>query len=184
MITQSEWNKIEKIVTKYIRCEGKDLTTGLLKKRKYLDKTDIISELTINLIEKMKDKTNKKLTTSFYKKTLKNEMLDWIKFNNREKRNEGYTTSYVEDPSNDEEMITGMFEIRSDDPTPEDVLMAKQLYDFAIEYFSEDDVEVLLGSTSRIDMAKKLGIPYDTYKRYLIRKIKDFKVEAKKGGYV
>jgi DNA-directed RNA polymerase specialized sigma24 family protein len=178
---------INKATKNYVKSNGRNLITSLMNKRRYLDEEDIISELTMNLVEELTDKLDGKFTQAFFNKALRRDLLDWIKFNKRQRREESYPIQYIEEAVDEEETLTldilpgGM---QSEEPTPEDYLIAKQLEEFTDKYFEEDELDVLFGKVSCKDMAKKLDIPYSTYNGHLNRKIKKFKIEAEKGGYI
>lgn len=183
-MTQKElWTMIDKEVKNFVRGTGRNLVTSLIKKRRYLEEVDIVSELTINLIQGLTDKPSKKLNKSFFNLALKRDLLNWIQSNNRQRRDEGYTTPYVEEV-NDDEFPTNMFEIQTESPTSEDILITKQLYEYAIEFFGEDDFDILLGNLTREERAEELNITYRTYCSRLSKKVKEFKIMAKKEGYV
>jgi hypothetical protein len=67
--------------------------------------------------------------------------------------------------------------------TPEDMIINKELMEMALNHFGEDDLEVLLGASSREDEAKRLNIDYFAYCKRLSRKKKRFRSHLKKIGY-
>lgn len=180
------WLLVSKSIKRYVRGSGKNLVIDLMNKRRYLDKEDIISELTIHLVEELTDKHDIKLTQAFFNKALKRDLLDWIKHNNRQRYDEGCPTQYIEESVDEEEILTldilpGM---QSEEPSPEDYMIAKQLSEFAMDYFNENELDVLLGKASREDMARELDIPYNSYQKQLNKKITQFKIDAKEARYI
>lgn len=181
------WFRVEKEAKTYVKSSGRSLVTGLINKDPSLTKEDIISELMEKVTIKLMNDLNRKLTPAFFRKVFKNELLNWIKHNNTQYRDRGYTISYNEEPLDDEEILSlnilpgGM---QSEEPTPEDYMIAKQLEEFTDKYFEEDELDVLFGKVSCKDMAERLGIPYSTYDGSLNRKIKKFKIEAEEEGYI
>ena len=180
------WIAVDKATKIYVKGVGKSLVTDLINKRRYLNKEDIISELTINLVEELIDKPDGKFNQAFFNKALKRDLLNWIRKNNRQRRKEDYPIQYIEEPI-DEGILTldllpgGM---QSEDSTPEDYMIAKQLEEYIDEYFEEGELDVLFNKVSCKNMAERLGIPYQTYNKRLNRKIDQFKLEAKEEGYI
>ena len=71
-----------------------------------------------------------------------------------------------------------------DSNTPEDMLIGKELMQMALDFFGQDDMEVLLGAKDRAAEAKRLGISYDTYLKRIDRKRQRFKTNLKQAGYI
>ncbi len=71
-----------------------------------------------------------------------------------------------------------------DSHTPEDLLIGKELMQMALEYFGQEDLEVLLGAKDRDAVAMKLGIEYNTYQKRLERKRQRFKIILQQAGYI
>ena len=72
-----------------------------------------------------------------------------------------------------------------DEPdNPEDIMIGKELMQIAMDFFGEDDLEVLLGAKDRTAEARRLGISYDTYLKRLDRKRQRFKKILKQAGYI
>ena len=75
-------------------------------------------------------------------------------------------------------------EVLLDPETPEDLLIAKELMQMALDFFGKEDLEVLLGVEDRDTVAKRLGICYDTYQKRLERKRRRFKIFLEQAGYL
>jgi len=58
--------------------------------------------------------------------------------------------------------------------SPEQLYLAKELYEKMVEFFEKDDLEVLQGDRTRSEEASRIGIDYDTYRKRLYRKRLDF----------
>ncbi|MBU4287891.1 MAG: hypothetical protein KKI12_06955 [Proteobacteria bacterium] len=58
--------------------------------------------------------------------------------------------------------------------TPEDLYLAKELYEEMEEFFGKDDFEVLQEVRTRSEEARHKGIEYETYRKRLHRKKLDF----------
>ena len=58
--------------------------------------------------------------------------------------------------------------------SPEDLYLAKELYEEMEEFFGEDDFEVLQGVRTRREEARRMGIDYETYRKRLYRRKLDF----------
>ena len=67
--------------------------------------------------------------------------------------------------------------------SPEDEYIGKELMQMALDFFGEDDLEVLLGARERIDEAERLGINYYTYCKRLTRKVHRFRSRLQTTGY-
>ena len=67
---------------------------------------------------------------------------------------------------------------------PEDILIGKELMQMALDFFGEEDLEVLLGAKDRTAEADRLGIRYDTYQKRLERKRQRFKTILQQSGYI
>lgn len=57
--------------------------------------------------------------------------------------------------------------------SPEDLYLAKELYEKMEDFFGED-IEVIQGGRTRKEEASRIGIDYDTYRKRLYRKRLDF----------
>ena len=68
--------------------------------------------------------------------------------------------------------------------TPEDILIGKELMQMALDFFGQEDLEVLLGAKERAAEARRLGISYDTYLKRLDRGRQRFKTNLKQAGYI
>ncbi len=64
----------------------------------------------------------------------------------------------------------GLFERKS----PEDLYLAKELYEKMEKFFGEEDFEVLQGVKTRREEARRKGIDYETYRKRLYRSRLDF----------
>ena len=71
-----------------------------------------------------------------------------------------------------------------DPDTPEDMLIGKELMQMALDFFGQEDLEVLLGAKDRNAVAKRLGIGYDTYLKRLDRKRQRFQTILQQAGYI
>jgi len=71
-----------------------------------------------------------------------------------------------------------------DSDTPEDLILAKELMQMALDHFGQADLEVLLGVRDRISEAKNLGLSYDAYLKRLHRKRRSFRSILKDTGYI
>ena len=58
--------------------------------------------------------------------------------------------------------------------SPEDLYLAKELYEKIKNFFGEDDFEVLQGVRTRREEARRKGIDYETYRKRLYRSRLDF----------
>jgi len=58
--------------------------------------------------------------------------------------------------------------------SPEELYLAKELYEKMEEFFGEDDLEVLQGDRTRREEAIRLGIEYNTYRKRFYRRRLDF----------
>ena len=58
--------------------------------------------------------------------------------------------------------------------SPEDLFLAKELYEKMEEFFEKNDLEVLQGYRTRREEASRIGIDYDTYRKRLYRSRLDF----------
>ncbi len=58
--------------------------------------------------------------------------------------------------------------------SPEDLYLAKELYEKMEEFFGKDDFEVLQGVRTRSEEARRKGIDYETYRKRLYRRKLDF----------
>jgi DNA-directed RNA polymerase specialized sigma24 family protein len=65
--------------------------------------------------------------------------------------------------------------------SPEELYLAKELYEKMAEFFEKDDLEVLQGDKTRREEAGRIGIDYDTYRKRLYRKRLDFQEELDNG---
>ena len=68
--------------------------------------------------------------------------------------------------------------------TPEDYYFAKELMDLMKDFYSENEILVLLGYKDRRTEAERLSIPYFTYCKRLDRKKLDFKLILQEAGYL
>ena len=80
----------------------------------------------------------------------------------------------------EQEGIEGLVEPNS----PEDILIGKELMQMALNFFGEEDLEVLIGVRDRTAEADRLGISYDAYLKRLDRKRQHFKTILKQAGYI
>ena len=71
-----------------------------------------------------------------------------------------------------------------DSDTPEDLMLAKELMQMAVDHFGQVDLEVLLGAKDRNSEAENLGLSYDTYLKRLHRKRQSFRPVLKDAGYI
>lgn len=78
----------------------------------------------------------------------------------------GYSLSHLERF----DFSDGLVEIKS----PEDLYLAKELYEKMAEFFEKDDLEVIQGDRTRREEASRIGIDYETYRKRLYRKRLDF----------
>lgn len=58
--------------------------------------------------------------------------------------------------------------------TPENLYLAKELYEKLEEFFGEDNFEIFQGDRNRREEASRKGIGYETYRKRLYRKRLDF----------
>jgi len=58
--------------------------------------------------------------------------------------------------------------------SPEDLYLAKELYEKMEKFFGEDNLEVLQGGRTRMEEASRIGINYETYRKRLYRRRLDF----------
>jgi hypothetical protein len=77
-----------------------------------------------------------------------------------------YSLSYLEKI----DFSDGLVERKS----PEDLYLAKELYEKMEEFFGENDLEVLQGVRTRSEEAERKGIDYETYRKKLYRRRLDF----------
>lgn len=63
-------------------------------------------------------------------------------------------------------------------------MIGKELMQMALDFFGEEDLEVLLGAKDRAEEANRLGIKYDTYQKRLERKRQRFKTILIQAGYI
>lgn len=77
-----------------------------------------------------------------------------------------YSLSYLEKI----EFFEGLIERK----TPENLYLAKELYEKLEEFFGKDDFEVFQGDKTRKEEANHKGINYETYRKRLYRKRIDF----------
>lgn len=80
----------------------------------------------------------------------------------------------------EQEGIEGLVEPNN----PEDILIGKELMQMALDFFGEEDLEVLLGAKDRTAEADRLGISYDAYLKRLDRKRQRFKTILIQAGYI
>lgn len=67
--------------------------------------------------------------------------------------------------------------------TPEDLVIAKELLDLAVEFFDKNELEVLLGVKDRHTEAERIGVEYFTYCKRLQRKSEAFRSYLKQIDY-
>ncbi len=75
------------------------------------------------------------------------------------------------------EFSDGLVEKKS----PEELYLAKELYEKMKEFFGEDEFEVLLGDRTRRQEASRIGIGYENYRKRFYRRRLDFLRELDNG---
>jgi hypothetical protein len=72
----------------------------------------------------------------------------------------------------------------SEKRTPEDYYLENELIGLMTEFFSEDDLSVLIGLRTRLEVARENGLSYQTYRKRLYRKQKLFVSILEESGYL
>ena len=109
----------------------------------------------LNMIKKYK-----RLNSNNKKNSLPDDYEDSSDLNKR------HTSIYLEDSN----FTEGFVERNS----PEDLYIKKEFLEKLVEFFGEDDLEVLQGDRTRREESNRKGIDYDTYRKRLYRKRLDF----------
>lgn len=154
----------------------------------YYDENDVISETTTRVVLKLIKKPLGIVEDvgKYTRAAIKNEVADWVRYNNRKCRKDAQKRqSFTEETGLDipTPILSIVAGFQTKPATPEELFMARELYDLAMKHFEEDDIPLLIKETTYADEAKRLGIQEAALRKRIQRKKYAFADDAVKAGW-
>lgn len=190
-LSRDDWDFLWISVFEIAKKSVPNLTETYEITKKYPEHTvdDVISETTQKVVDKIACKSFRKIDDldNYIRKAIRNDLLDWIKYNNRKKRKTSQNRDTLIEDTTDNAIpiplkrFVGGFQNHSG--TPDQLLDLKRLTEIASKHFDEELWSLFSGEYTIKEMSKRLGITEVGVYKKRERAWKAFIDDANKQGW-